>query len=118
MKIKISSKVIQFCVFVFLIFSFTLNHYQINTSCKKWIKVSHKKIDINAINSLATGNDNYVKSADVYEELSVCDKYNFWPSSISFKMGISHRIPADLIFIFIGAGIIYFTRDINKSNKS
>jgi len=95
-KTNITAKVIQIIVFVALIFAFTYNHYRLDKPCVQWEKRKSPFADMFGGPS----------------ETTFCIKYRFWPNGISSKSGHTHRIPADLIYLFIGAGIIYFTKDI------
>jgi len=94
---KSTSKILQITVFVILIFVFIFNHYRLNKSCKETEKTF---------------------SIILKTEIYMCKKYEFWPNSIVLKSNPSSRIPADLISLFIGAGIFYFTKNNNnKFNK-
>ncbi|MDD2758388.1 MAG: hypothetical protein PHD72_03405 [Patescibacteria group bacterium] len=102
---KSPKKTIQIIIFVLLIFAFTFNHYSFIKPCVKWEKEIAQKIRFTKIAPVET------------YEVSRCKRYGVFPTSIRLKILQTRRIPADLIFIFIGAGILYFTKDIKCKNS-
>lgn len=97
MKTKLTAKTIQMLVFAILVVAFTFNHYRFTKSCVEWKKGASPFADV---------------FGDGISEINICTKYGLWPDGITAKSGHTHRIPADLIFLFVGAGIIYFTKDL------
>jgi hypothetical protein len=97
---KNKSKFIQILVFIALIIAFTLNHYQVYKTCER--AHSYK-----------------IEGQAKEKDIARCKLYfkNGLISIIELKRNQVEKIPADLIFIFIGGGIIYFTKGKNKKRK-
>lgn len=99
---KYPTKIIQITVFVLLIFAFTFNHYRFTKPCVEWKKGTSPFADV------------FVNSP---KEVNICAKYGLLPNGITTKNVHTRRIPADFIFLFVGVGIIYFTKDIKSKNS-
>lgn len=106
---KNKSKFIQILVFISLIIAFTFNHYSVFKTCENTYPKG--KEDLNLHLKLEKSKIENTRSMRALSyQLCLKDYGVGYIHIIELKKKQVEKIPADLIFIFIGGGIIYFTK--------